>query len=568
MNDDRLKAVVESFCHPLRINSFHHEGRCFDFTLKGKKKSWSTRFVFDASFPCSLPNVFLLEKELVGTIPHVDAVGLLCIDVSDSIIVDYRQPENLIGAIIESAVELLDSGSLKINRRELSDEYEGFFEPLSSRIPGNVIGSDIPQKLYLKLWRPTNGRQTDGEPFFIQGEGQGLPEQYSNFAKTSAFQTIKVIYIPTEHSILPPRGAKSLDAAYIYEIFSLVGTQFSKPITKIIKKCSSAREHYILFGLPRSKGMRSLVLFRMAAPKPMPHPLKEKSLEWDVKPYLINRHDKGYLLERGGADPKLLTSSVALIGCGSVGSEISVMLAKAGVGHLTLIDNDVLEIDNIYRHRLGGGYLSYEPGNKSGKVPRLLKVNSLAHFLKNELPHIQIKAIPKRVEGVLGEKALKNADVIISAVGSPAMNLYLNQKFKASNFKKIIYCWNEAASAGGHALAVNLDSSCYECQFWRTGNFSLKSPLSLIMPGQHLTKNLTGCGGVFTPFSYLDSSQTAMIATRLCIEAIENDSVNKVVSWKNSNASGVELTGRYYEMAMIEETAYDRSCGCEVCGNG
>ena len=122
MNDDRLKTVIESLYHPLLINFSHHEGRCFDFTLKGKKKSWSTRFVFDTLFPCSLPHVFLLEKELVGTIPHVDAIGLLCIDESDSIIVDYKRPEDLIGSIIESAVEVLDSGSLRINRMELIDE--------------------------------------------------------------------------------------------------------------------------------------------------------------------------------------------------------------------------------------------------------------------------------------------------------------------------------------------------------------------------------------------------------------------------------------------------------------
>ena len=568
MNEGQLKALVETFGHPLLIDTSHHKETQFYFTLQGKNRRWRTRFFFDDLFPYSLPHVFLLEEDMIGTIPHVNVEGLLCIDVSDSVIVDYTCPGALISTIIESAVDLLDLGSLKVNRMELTDEYEGFFEPISNRIPGNVIGANMPQKVYLKIWRPTNGKQTAGEPFLVYDDGQALPEQYSNFTQANAFQTIKAVYIPTQYPMLPPQGTNNLDSKYIYDILSLVEAPLLKEIDKIISKFSSAREHYILFGLPRSKGMRSLVLFRMTSPKPMLHPLKEKSLGWEVKTYLINRHDKGYLLERGGADTKLLNSSVAIIGCGSVGSEISVMLAKAGIGHLILIDNDFLEIDNIYRHRLGGRYLSYEPVQKIGKVPLFRKVNALANFLETELPYIQVDAIPKRAESILSERALINADVIISAVGSPGVNLYLNKAFKTAHFKKIVYCWNEAASAGGHALSVNLDSSCYECQFWRTGKFSLASPLNLVMPGQHLTKNLTGCAGVFTPFSYLDSSQTAMITTRLCIETIKNNALNKVVSWKNPNITGVGLTERYYEMAMIEETAYDKACSCGVCHNG
>jgi len=117
-------------------------------------------------------------------------------------------------------------------------------------------------------------------------------------------------------------------------------------------------------------------------------------------------------------------------------------------------------------------------------------------------------------------------------------------------------------------LAINLDSTCYECQFWGTDGFSLISPLNLVKPGQHLTKNLTGCAGVFTPFSYLDSSQTAMITTKLCVEVIKDEAINKVVSWKNINVSRVQLTERYYKMSPLEEKEYKNSPDCDICGNG
>jgi len=570
IGDDRLKTMMEDFSHPMLIHSFHHKDRGFDLTLKGKKKNWETRFIFDTKFPFSLPRVLLREeeKEHIGKIPHVNIRGVLCIDESDSIIVDYKAPEDLIGYTIESAVKLLEFGSLKINREELLDEYEGYFQHISDHIPGHIIGTDTPRKIYLKMWYPKNGKQSDGKPFFIHDSDLRLPDRYSNFSKTTSFQTIKALYIPTEYSKLPSQGEKSINGEYIDRLVSSAREGHAKKISKLASKFTPSKQFYLLFGIPRSNGGRSLVLFRLKSRTPAPHPLKEKGAHWEVKSYLINRHDKEYLLERGGADFSFLNTRVAVIGCGSVGSEVTAMLAKAGIGKLTLIDHDLLEVDNIYRHRIGGSGLNYLPDANTGKVLGWNKAECLSLHLERELPHIKAKAVPNRVEKIIEGEELQNADVVISAVGAPSLNLFLNGKFKDLGLKKIIYCWNEAASAGGHALAVDLNTSCYECQFYSSGQFSLVSPIDLVTGGQHLTKNLTGCAGVFTPFSYLDSSQTALIATRLCLEVIRGQAANKIVSWKNPNIEGLQLTERYYEMDLLEEHPYEKSAHCEVCGNG
>ena len=46
---------------------------------------------------------------------------------------------------------------------------------------------------------------------------------------------------------------------------------------------------------------------------------------------------------------KLKNSSVAIFGVGGVGGYVAEALARSGVGHLTLIDNDVVSISNINR---------------------------------------------------------------------------------------------------------------------------------------------------------------------------------------------------------------------------
>src|SRR5512143_2400691 len=49
---------------------------------------------------------------------------------------------------------------------------------------------------------------------------------------------------------------------------------------------------------------------------------------------------------------RLLASSVAVVGCGATGSAVAALLARAGVGHLTIIDRDYVEPSNLQRQSL------------------------------------------------------------------------------------------------------------------------------------------------------------------------------------------------------------------------
>ena len=68
----------------------------------------------------------------------------------------------------------------------------------------------------------------------------------------------------------------------------------------------------------------------------------------------LERYHRQMLLPGFGeaGQKKLLGSSALIVGCGALGTVIANMLARAGVGHLTIVDRDFIELTNLQRQVL------------------------------------------------------------------------------------------------------------------------------------------------------------------------------------------------------------------------
>ena len=69
---------------------------------------------------------------------------------------------------------------------------------------------------------------------------------------------------------------------------------------------------------------------------------------------MSDRYAKQRIFLGREADAALRTKRVAVLGMGALGSVIAPWLARAGVGHLTLIDRDLVEASNLQRQLLYG----------------------------------------------------------------------------------------------------------------------------------------------------------------------------------------------------------------------
>jgi sulfur carrier protein ThiS adenylyltransferase len=101
---------------------------------------------------------------------------------------------------------------------------------------------------------------------------------------------------------------------------------------------------------------------------------------------------------------RLGASSVAVIGCGGLGSNAAAMLLRAGVRTLTLIDLDVVEESNLNRQL----YFRDQFGRP--------KVEALAETLMRIDPEARLTLVAERVtpENLVG--FVRGADVIVEAV--------------------------------------------------------------------------------------------------------------------------------------------------------
>ncbi|MGZ8911296.1 MAG: HesA/MoeB/ThiF family protein [Methylococcaceae bacterium] len=99
---------------------------------------------------------------------------------------------------------------------------------------------------------------------------------------------------------------------------------------------------------------------------------------------------------------KLLAASVLIVGAGGLGSPASMYLAAAGVGNITLYDDDVVDLSNLQRqiahHTLDIG---------------IDKVISTRQTLNQLNPDINVNAVKQRLVGKQLENEVIKADVVL-----------------------------------------------------------------------------------------------------------------------------------------------------------
>ncbi len=159
-------------------------------------------------------------------------------------------------------------------------------------------------------------------------------------------------------------------------------------------------------------------------------------------------YDRQFRLE--GWSQKLVKDSRILIaGVGGLGCEIAKNLAMLGVGHLDLVDLDIIEYSNLNRQILF-------VGAKMGEAKAIAAAKKLAEIN----PNITIKGYHTSLER-LDPAIYQAADVVIGGLDS--MNARLNLNAQCLRFKKPLVDGGVSGYHGHVYTIFPYQNACYEC---------------------------------------------------------------------------------------------------------
>ena len=161
----------------------------------------------------------------------------------------------------------------------------------------------------------------------------------------------------------------------------------------------------------------------------------------------LERHSRHILLPQVGAEGqnKLSNSRVLCLGAGGLGSPVIQYLAAAGIGHLTIIDDDVVEISNLQRQVI---HRTSDVG-----VP---KAQSAQRFVNELDPNISVDAIEARVDQNNAKELFEEHHLIVDGTDNIPTRYLLND---ACEILGIPWVHASVFRYEGQLTVFNLDGS-------------------------------------------------------------------------------------------------------------
>jgi molybdopterin/thiamine biosynthesis adenylyltransferase len=219
---------------------------------------------------------------------------------------------------------------------------------------------------------------------------------------------------------------------------------------------------------------------------------------------------------------KLKEAHVLVAGVGGLGSPAAIYLVCAGVGRLTLVDSDAVELSNLNRQILHG---EADIGRK--------KVISAAQKLNKLNSTVEISTVAKRMTAQNLTELIQGADVIIDCLDNMETRFILNE---------------------GCVKA--------EVPFIHGGVYGMMGEITTIIPGQ------TPCFACIFPSEVKGKKPfpvfgfiPALIASLQVMEAV------KLLAGFGELLTGKMLYIRGEEMAFMN-VALQKNEACTVCGGG
>lgn len=168
----------------------------------------------------------------------------------------------------------------------------------------------------------------------------------------------------------------------------------------------------------------------------------------------LDRYARHIILKEigGGGQKRLLSAHALIVGAGGIGSPVIQYLAAAGIGRLTVVDDDIVSLSNLQRQTL---FATRDVGAK--------KVVAAANVVQRLNPDVSLQPIDRRFDADTAQRLLTGVDVVVDGTDNFATRLAVADAAQAAKVPLV----SAAVGQFEGQLAVyrgwEADKPCYRC---------------------------------------------------------------------------------------------------------
>ncbi len=151
---------------------------------------------------------------------------------------------------------------------------------------------------------------------------------------------------------------------------------------------------------------------------------------------------------------KLLAARVVIIGCGATGTNIANHLARAGVGHLTVVDRDFIELNNLQRQML------FDEQDLADNLPKAVAAERKLRAINSE---IEVTGLVSDVNAENIEALIAGATLVMDGTDNFETRYLLNDACLKHNLPWIYT--GVVASYGMSQTIIPGQTACLRCLF-------------------------------------------------------------------------------------------------------
>ena len=170
----------------------------------------------------------------------------------------------------------------------------------------------------------------------------------------------------------------------------------------------------------------------------------------------LSRYARQTIFPRIGEEGqrRLLAARVTVMGCGATGTVVANHLARAGIGHLRIVDRDFVELNNLQRQLL------FDEEDVLSGTPKAIAAQERLRRVNSD---IEITGVVSDISAANVEALIADADVVMDATDNFETRYVLNDACVKLG-KPWVYCG--AVSSYGMTLLIRPGvTPCMRCLF-------------------------------------------------------------------------------------------------------